>query len=37
MPIRVAVTGEIHGPELSVSLELLGKETVVNRIKKCLK
>lgn len=37
MPIRVAVTGETHGPELSVSLELLGKETVVNRIKKCLK
>ncbi|MDR7250929.1 glutamate--tRNA ligase [Bacillus pumilus] len=33
MPIRVAVTGQMHGPELPQSIELLGKETVLNRIK----
>ncbi|MCY7540117.1 glutamate--tRNA ligase [Bacillus pumilus] len=33
MPIRVAVTGQTHGPELPQSIELLGKETVLNRIK----
>ncbi|MGE6632360.1 glutamate--tRNA ligase [Bacillus sp. NPDC077027] len=32
MPIRVAVTGQTHGPELPQSIELLGKETVLNRI-----
>ena len=29
MPIRVAVTGEQHGPELPKAIELLGKETVL--------
>ncbi|MGE1145507.1 glutamate--tRNA ligase [Bacillus pumilus] len=33
MPIRVAVTGQTHGPELPQSIELLGRETVLNRIK----
>ncbi|MCA0164346.1 glutamate--tRNA ligase [Bacillus altitudinis] len=33
MPIRVAVTGQTHGPELPQSIELLGLETVLNRIK----
>ncbi|MCY1120259.1 glutamate--tRNA ligase [Bacillus safensis] len=33
MPIRVAVTGQTHGPELPQSIELLGKDTVLNRIK----
>ena len=33
MPIRVAITGQTHGPELPQSIELLGKETVLNRIK----
>ncbi|KML08759.1 glutamyl-tRNA synthetase [Bacillus safensis] len=33
MPIRVAVTGQTHGPELPQSIELLGKQTVLNRIK----
>nr|WGD98199.1 glutamate--tRNA ligase [Bacillus safensis] len=34
MPIRVAVTGQTHVfPELPQSIELLGKETVLNRIK----
>lgn len=36
MPIRVATTGQMHGPELNVSLELLGKEKVLNRIKSVL-
>ena len=26
MPIRVAVTGEMHGPELPNTMEVLGKE-----------
>ncbi|MGX7087039.1 glutamate--tRNA ligase [Gemelliphila palaticanis] len=37
MPIRVATTGQMHGPELNLSLELLGKELVVDRIKAVLK
>ncbi|MDL0419603.1 glutamate--tRNA ligase [Caldifermentibacillus hisashii] len=32
MPIRVAVTGQEHGPELPNTIELLGKETVKKRI-----
>ena len=28
MPIRIASTGSMHGPELNTSLELLGKERV---------
>lgn len=32
MPIRVAVTGEMHGPELPQSIEVLGREKVVNRL-----
>lgn len=32
MPIRIAATGQMHGPELNLSLELLGKETVLERI-----
>ncbi|WP_397536595.1 glutamate--tRNA ligase [Rummeliibacillus pycnus] len=37
MPIRVATTGEMHGPELNDALVLLGKETVLNRIEKYVK
>ncbi|HEY4532185.1 MAG TPA: glutamate--tRNA ligase [Kurthia sp.] len=37
MPIRVATTGEMHGPELTDALELLGKETVIARIEKFIK
>lgn len=29
MPIRVATTGQTHGPELPQSIELLGKDTVL--------
>ena len=32
MPIRVATTGQMHGPELPQSIELLGKEKVVARL-----
>ncbi len=37
MPIRIATTGEMHGPELNDSLAILGKETVLNRIAKFIK
>ncbi len=36
MPLRVAVSGMGHGPDLTPSLELLGKETVVGRIKNAI-
>ncbi|WP_110113978.1 glutamate--tRNA ligase [Bacillus sp. CGMCC 1.16541] len=32
MPIRVATTGQTHGPELPQAISLLGKETVLARI-----
>lgn len=31
-PLRVALTGELHGPEMAKIFELLGKEKIVNRI-----
>ncbi len=33
MPIRVIVTGEVHGPDMGLILKVLGKEKVLNRIK----
>lgn len=36
MPIRIATTGEAHGPSLPVSLSLLGKELVMKRMNKTL-
>lgn len=36
MPIRVAATGQTHGPELPKTLYLLGKETVLRRIDRVL-
>ncbi|WP_392450093.1 glutamate--tRNA ligase [Staphylococcus massiliensis] len=36
MPIRVAVTGQMHGPELPNTIEVLGKDKVLTRIKKML-
>ncbi|MGF9915762.1 glutamate--tRNA ligase [Paenibacillus ehimensis] len=36
MTIRVALTGQMHGPDLNMTLHLLGKETVAGRIKKLL-
>lgn len=32
MPVRVAVTGQIHGRDLNETLSLIGKETVSNRL-----
>lgn len=32
MPVRIASTGVMHGPELPMALSLLGKEKVLNRI-----
>ncbi|CDF58917.1 glutamate--tRNA ligase [Thermobrachium celere] len=32
MPIRVAVTGQVHGPELVNILEILGKDMLIKRI-----
>ena len=32
MPIRVAVTGQTHGPELPNTIELLGKDRVIRRL-----
>src|SRR5699024_12458032 len=32
MPIRVATTGQTHGPELPTAIELLGKDVVLKRL-----
>lgn len=36
MPIRVATTGQTHGPELPKAIELLGKEMVLTRLDQVL-
>jgi nondiscriminating glutamyl-tRNA synthetase len=36
MPVRVAATGRAHGPELPETLALLGRETVLNRLRSLL-
>lgn len=36
MPIRVAATGQSHGPELPDSLSLLGKEVVLSRLEEAV-
>ncbi|RSK25524.1 glutamate--tRNA ligase [Bacillus sp. HMF5848] len=36
MPIRIAATGQMHGPDLMKSIALLGKENVINRMSKLL-
>jgi len=33
MPIRVALTGQMHGPDLYLIIAILGKELVVRRLK----
>lgn len=33
MPLRIATTGQMHGPDLPQVLALLGKETVIERLK----
>ena len=37
MPIRIAVSGEMHGPELPDTIYLLGRENQLNTLKTCLK
>ena len=32
MPIRIAVSGQMHGPELPALIEVLGKEKVLSHI-----
>lgn len=36
MPIRVAVTGQTHGPELPNTIALLGRDKVLNRLKRII-
>lgn len=36
MPIRAAVSGQTHGPDLPQAIELLGKGKVLNRIQKII-
>ena len=33
MPVRALLTGQVHGPELSNILEILGKEEILRRLK----
>ncbi|MFD1446961.1 glutamate--tRNA ligase [Oceanobacillus profundus] len=37
MPIRIATTGQMHGPELPFAIELLGKSVIIARLDKVLK
>lgn len=37
MPIRVATTGQMHGPELPMAIELLGQDLIVARLDRVLK
>lgn len=34
MPIRIKVTGQMHGPELPKTIHLLGKDLILNRLEK---
>lgn len=36
MPLRVAVSGTGHGPDLTPTIELLGKETTIRRINRAI-
>ncbi|MFX3801930.1 hypothetical protein ACJBSG_11010, partial [Streptococcus suis] len=37
MPIRIAVSGEMHGPELPNNIYLLGREKSIHHIDNMLK
>ena len=38
MPIRVAVTGQMHGPELPNTIEVLGKrKSIISFTKICIR
>lgn len=34
MPVRIALTGEMHGPELPAVIEILGKDICIERLQK---
>lgn len=34
MPVRIALTGQMHGPDLDRIMELLGKENIYGRLEK---
>jgi nondiscriminating glutamyl-tRNA synthetase len=36
MPVRAAATGQTHGPDLMLAMELIGKEKVSERVQKLL-
>jgi nondiscriminating glutamyl-tRNA synthetase len=36
MPVRVATTGQVHGPDLPQAIHLLGKEAIINRLEALL-
>lgn len=36
-PIRIAITGQLHGPELKLIVPILGKDRCVKRVKRVLK
>lgn len=36
-PIRIAITGQLHGPELRLIVPILGKERCIRRVKRVLK
>ncbi|MCQ3914627.1 MAG: hypothetical protein MJ201_02345 [Mycoplasmoidaceae bacterium] len=36
MPIRLAITGSEHGPELNKIISILGKQTIRDRLSKVL-
>ena len=31
MPLRVAINGEVHGPDMGLALKVLGKDKVMKR------
>ncbi|MBF4695941.1 glutamate--tRNA ligase [Fusibacter ferrireducens] len=37
MPIRVAMTGQVHGPDIALLIEIIGKDNAVERIEHSLK
>lgn len=36
MPIRIAVSGQMHGPDLPNTIEILGKEQALGKLEKAL-
>ena len=36
MPVRIAITGRSHGPELPRLIEYFGKDEVISRMKKAI-